>query len=335
MAERGAHGEFIAVRDQAVRRGILAVGVVLTLTLLAATLCAAGASHLWLFDLAVHFYVQYAALGLVGFILLLVARSPAWALLALAVAGYCAMCAAPALATHPVTLPRVAGEPASGDPVRLRIVSINVFYANDDHRSVIDFLRRERPDAVSLMEMNPGWRKSLEPLLKDFPHRYQTTGVGGRGITLFSRVPMKDAAVLPIGARAEPAIAATLEVHGREVRVFAVHTTWPMAPASARRRNGQLERLAEQARSVTLPLVVVGDLNITPFSPFFKRLLVEGGLRSGSDGFGWQATWPTFMPPAGIQIDHALVNSRLTVEHFGKGSSIGSDHFPIVADLVL
>jgi endonuclease/exonuclease/phosphatase (EEP) superfamily protein YafD len=335
MAERGAHGEFIAVRDQAVRRGILAVGVVLTLTLLGATLCAAGASHVWLFDLAVHFYVQYAALALVGFILLLVARSPAWALLALAVAGYSAMCAAPALATHPVALPHVAGEPASGDPVRLRIVSINVFYANDDHATVIDFLRREKPDAVSLMEMDAGWRKSLEPLLKDFPHRYQTTGTGGRGITLWSRLPMKDAAVLPIGVRAEPAIAATLDVQGREVRVFAVHTTWPMAPASAGRRNEQLERLAEQARSVTLPLVVVGDLNITPFSPFFKKLLADGGLRSGSEGFGWQATWPTFMPPAGIQIDHALVNSRVTVEHFGKGTSIGSDHFPIVADLVL
>src|SRR3954468_15897799 len=72
MAERGAHGEFIAVRDQAVRREILAVGVVLTLTLLAATLCAAGASQVWLFDLAMHFYVQYAALALVGFVLLLV-----------------------------------------------------------------------------------------------------------------------------------------------------------------------------------------------------------------------------------------------------------------------
>jgi len=335
MAERGAHGEFIAVRDQAVRRGIHAVGVVLTLTLLAATLCAAGAAHLWLFDLAVHFYVQYAALGLVGFILLLVARAPAWALLALGVAGYSAMCAAPALVTHPVSMPRVAGEAASGEPVRLRVVSINVFYANDDHSTVIDFLRREHPDAVALMEMNADWRKSLEPLLKDFPHRYQTTGNGGRGITLWSRLPMKDAAVLPIGVRAEPAIAATLEIHGREVRVFAVHTTWPMAPASAGRRNQQLERLAEHARAVTLPLVVVGDLNISPFSPHFQKLLADGHLRSGSEGFGWQATWPTFMLPAGIQIDHALVNSRLTVEHFGKGTSVGSDHFPIVADLVL
>src|SRR5882672_10920597 len=63
LAEAGAHGEFIAVRDQAVRRGILLVGSVLTLTLLTATACAAGARELWLFDLATHFRVQYAALG--------------------------------------------------------------------------------------------------------------------------------------------------------------------------------------------------------------------------------------------------------------------------------
>src|ERR1700741_3765974 len=64
LVEARAHGEFIAVRDQAVRRGILAVGVVLTLPLLAATLCAAGARYFWLFDLAVHFRVQYAVMGL-------------------------------------------------------------------------------------------------------------------------------------------------------------------------------------------------------------------------------------------------------------------------------
>jgi endonuclease/exonuclease/phosphatase (EEP) superfamily protein YafD len=335
QAERGAHGEFIAVRDQAVRRGILAVGVVLTLTLLAATLCAAGAGSLWLLDLAVHFHVQYAALGLIGFVLLLAVRAPVWALIALAVAVSNGMAAAPALMTYPVSLPRVAGDATSGDPVRLRIVSINVFFANGEHGRVLDFIRRERPDAVALMEMNPGWRAALAPLQKDYPFHYQTIGNGGRGLTFWSRLPIKDASVLPLGVRSEPAIQATLQVQERQVRVFAVHTTWPLAPNSAARRNAQLEKLADQARAVTLPLVVVGDLNITPFSPHFQQLLKAGGLHSGADGFGWQPTWPAFMPPAGIQIDHALVNSRVTVEHFTAGASIGSDHRPIVVDLVL
>ena len=335
VAEARAHGEFIAVRDQAVRRGILSVGVVLTLTLLAATFCAAGARYFWLFDLAVHFRVQYAGLGLVGFILLLMARAPAWALLALVVASWNAMYAAPTLVTHPVNLPRIAGEASTGDPVRLRVASINVLYANDEYARVADFVQRERPDAVAMLEMTADWRRALAGLDKIYPYRYQTTGLGGRGSTLWSRLPMKDASVLPIGIRQEPAIQATLEVQGRQIRVFAVHTTWPMAPASAGRRNQQLELLAEHARAVTLPLVVMGDMNITPFSPWFQRLLVDGSLRSAAEGFGWQATWPSFLPPAGIQIDHALVNSRVTVEHFTRGAATGSDHLPIVADLVL
>jgi endonuclease/exonuclease/phosphatase (EEP) superfamily protein YafD len=335
LAEARAHGEFIAVRDQAVRRGILSVGVVLTLTLLAASVCALGARSFWLFDLAVHFRVQYAAMGLLGFVLLLVARAPAWALLALSVAAWNAMYAAPAMLTHPPRLPHVSGEAATGDPVRLRVASLNVLYTNDDYSRVADFIQRERPDAFALLEMTAKWRQALAGLDKVYPHRYQTMGVGGRGVTFWSRLPMKDVSVLPIGVRQEPAIQATLEVQGREVRVFAVHTTWPMAPASAGRRNQQMELLAERARAVTLPLIVMGDMNITPFSPHFQQLLVDGKLRSAAEGFGWQTTWPSFFPGAGIQIDHALVNSRVSVEHFTRGASTGSDHLPIVADLVL
>jgi endonuclease/exonuclease/phosphatase (EEP) superfamily protein YafD len=335
LAEARAHGEFIAVRDQAVRRGILSVGVVLTLTLLAATLCAAAARDFWLCDLAVHFRVQYAAMGLFGFILLLVVRAPAWALLALCVASWNAMYAAPALMTHPVNLPRTAGEAATGDPVRLRVASINVLYSNDEYSKVAAFVQRERPDAVAMSEMNAKWRRALAGLDKIYPHRYQTIGVGGRGMTFWTRLPMKDVSVLPIGVRQEPAIQATLDVQGREVRIFAVHTTWPMAPASARRRNQQLELLAEHARAVTLPLIVMGDMNITSFSPHFQQLLVDGRLRSAAEGFGWQPSWPTFFMPAGIQIDQALVNSRVAVEHFRRGGTTGSDHLPIVADLVL
>jgi endonuclease/exonuclease/phosphatase family metal-dependent hydrolase len=81
--------------------------------------------------------------------------------------------------------------------------------------------------------------------------------------------------------------------------------------------------------------VVIGDLNITPFSPHFQQLLVDGKLRSAAEGFGWQASWPSFFRPAGIQIDHALVNSLVSIEHFNRGAATGSDHLPIVADLVL
>jgi endonuclease/exonuclease/phosphatase (EEP) superfamily protein YafD len=94
-----------------------------------------------------------------------------------------------------------------------------------------------------------------------------------------------------------------------------------------------LEQIAHLARSIKGPLVVLGDLNITAFSPHFQDLLAHSGLRSAAEGAGWRPTWPTFMPLAGIQIDHALVSPDITVLNFERGPFTGSDHWPIVVEL--
>jgi endonuclease/exonuclease/phosphatase (EEP) superfamily protein YafD len=331
---RGANGEFSAVRDQALWRRILAAGAVLTLSLLCASLLATTADVFWLGDLAVHFPVQYAGLALLAFVVFAVARSPGWAALALLLAAFNAMNAAPVLAARPPASAPTARLP--GDPVRLRVASINVLYTNGQFQRVADFIHHERPDVVVLVEMNSVWRRALQGVEHEFPYRYQTLGSRRRGVNLWSRLPMKDVGVLPIEARREPAVQATLLTHGRSLRLFGVHANWPVAPGSSARRNRQLELLAQRARAVTgLPLLVVGDLNVTPFSPHFQRLLADGGIRSAADGFGWQPTWPSFIPPAGIQIDHALVNPGVTVQAFRRGPMDGSDHRPIVIDLVL
>jgi endonuclease/exonuclease/phosphatase family metal-dependent hydrolase len=64
-------------------------------------------------------------------------------------------------------------------------------------------------------------------------------------------------------------------------------------------------------------------------------MLAKGNLKSAAQGRGWQPTWPTFLPPAGIQIDHALTGAGVFVTAFRRGSAVGSDHLPIVIDCVL
>jgi endonuclease/exonuclease/phosphatase family metal-dependent hydrolase len=117
--------------------------------------------------------------------------------------------------------------------------------------------------------------------------------------------------------------------------VFAVHASWPVQPGSAARRNRELAHIARLAQARSTPLVVLGGLNISPFSPRFGQLLADSGLRSAAEGFGWQPTWPAFLPPAGIQIDHELVSAGIAVRSFRRGPTDGSDHRPSVADLVL
>lgn len=332
VTERGANGESIAVRDQAVRKRFLTATILLTISLLGATLLSATARFFWLGDLAVHFPVQYAGLAIIAFLVFVGVRHPAWAALAFGLAVVNGMSASQILTPSPAS----GTAHCPGAPAQVRVASINVLYTSHDYQGVQDLIRKENPDAVVLMEMTPRWRAAMEKFQQQYPYRYQTTGVEHRGVDVWSRLPVKHFAQLPIEARQEPAIEATLMVQNRPLRLFAVHTSWPMAPGSAYRRNQQLELLAQQAQAVKdMPLLVVGDFNVSPFSPHLKRMVAESGLRSAAEGYGWQPTWPSFLLPAGIQIDHAFVSPSLTVKGFRRGSRDGSDHLPIIVDVAL
>jgi endonuclease/exonuclease/phosphatase (EEP) superfamily protein YafD len=324
-------GESNAARDQVVRNWILSPAVILTAALVFSTAIANAADAAWIADLAVHFRLQYAALALLAFVLLALARQPAWAAVALLVATANGLIAAPLLVSRPASEVRPRAE--EGVPVRLAFV--NVFHGNDDFRRVLDFVRTEKPDAVVFAEVDREWRQQLGALKKDYPHEFATQGKWGRGLLLISRVPLQNAGRLKVSNDAEPPLAATLMVQGKPLQLIGVHANWPFGLRGRTSRDEQLAELALAAQVTPRPLVVVGDLNVSPFSGHFRKLLQVGRLSSAAAGFGWQPTWPEFMPPAGIQIDHALVSAGVQVREFRRGAQVGSDHLPVIVDLLL
>jgi endonuclease/exonuclease/phosphatase (EEP) superfamily protein YafD len=328
-----ADGESNAARDQVVRNWILSPALVLTAALVLSTLIASAAGSAWIADLAVHFRLQYAALGLLAFVLFAAARRPAWAAVALFIAIANGLIAAPLLVSRPAAS-SVLARAEDGVPVRLAFV--NVFHGNDDFRRVLAFVHAEKPDAVVFAEVDAEWRKQLAALKKDYPHEFATQGRWGRGLLLLSRVPLQNAARLKVSNDAEPPLVATLMLQeGKPLQVIGMHANWPFGLRSQTSRDDQLAELARAAQVTPRPLVVLGDLNVSPFSGHFQALLSVGRLVSAATGFGWQPTWPEFMPPAGIQIDHALVSPGVQVREFRRGAQVGSDHLPVVVDLLL
>jgi endonuclease/exonuclease/phosphatase (EEP) superfamily protein YafD len=308
----------------------VAIGILLTCVALAATFCILLAPRFWVVDLLVHFRLQYAALALLGCVLCAATGHPRWAIVAFLVTMIHALIAAPLLASRRAPLSTRLGHAAP-----IRVAAINVYYRNHKFQPVIDFIERERPDAVVLCEVTAKWEQALAALHEGYPHRYATRGKRGSGITLLSRWPFDEAAVLPGYSDVEPAIAATLQIESRFVQILGVHTSWPLGPGASACRNRQLALIAEFARSATRPLIVLGDLNVSPFSREFQALLAGGNLKTAADGFGWQPTWPTFLPPSGIQIDHALTSAGVMVTGFRRGPSVGSDHLPIMVDFAV
>jgi endonuclease/exonuclease/phosphatase (EEP) superfamily protein YafD len=91
--------------------------------------------------------------------------------------------------------------------------------------------------------------------------------------------------------------------------------------------------VAQAARERYGPTLVLGDLNVTPWSPHFRALLREGRLADSARGFGWQASWPAYSLPLRIAIDHCLVSAEFTVLRRRLGPHVGSDHLPVFVEV--
>jgi endonuclease/exonuclease/phosphatase (EEP) superfamily protein YafD len=80
--------------------------------------------------------------------------------------------------------------------------------------------------------------------------------------------------------------------------------------------------------------VLLGDFNCTPWSPVFRDLVTTAGLRSTAMGVGLSPTWFSRWLPLGLTVDHILVGTAINAQGHEVGRDVGSDHFPVVADLV-
>jgi endonuclease/exonuclease/phosphatase (EEP) superfamily protein YafD len=84
------------------------------------------------------------------------------------------------------------------------------------------------------------------------------------------------------------------------------------------------------------PAIVMGDLNMSMWSPYFRQFIQATGMKSSRQGFGVQPSWPADSPLLQIPIDHCLVSKDdILLIHNRIGKDIGSDHYPLIADLSL
>jgi endonuclease/exonuclease/phosphatase (EEP) superfamily protein YafD len=291
-----------------------------------ATLLGFAGSLWWFFDLFSHFRPQYVAGGLVLALALAGARQARWAAAALLVA---------AVNTVPIVplylAPDEAAHPA---PARsLRLMSFNVFGFNHQHERVLDYIRRERPDVLVLLEITPDWVPMVRELAAQYPYQWINAGDDATGIAMMSRERPSAAATVELARRGAPSYVLTFEREGTALSVLGTHLSWPLGPRASATRNRQLEDMARLAHASPHPLVVMGDLNITPFSSRFAKTLRDGGLQRCVPGAGLMPTWPARVVPLYLAIDHCLASAGVQAWNFRTGEYLASDHYPILVEV--
>jgi endonuclease/exonuclease/phosphatase (EEP) superfamily protein YafD len=230
-----------------------------------------------------------------------------------------------------------AHEPAtlSCSDDRLRVVTANARFSNTEHAAMVAWLSGSDADIIALQEVTPQWALALEPLARTYPYRNMMPRDDPYGIALLSRWPLDEVGPVDFADDGLPSLVANVDIHGRRLRVIALHTRWPVLPVLQVARDRALQQAAALALTQPESTILLGDLNLTPYAPAFARLVTESGLRDAFDGEAWRPTWQAGFWPLALPIDHVLVPRGSCVTEHEIGPDVGSDHRPLQVTLHL
>ncbi|MBM3775771.1 MAG: hypothetical protein FJW37_11505 [Acidobacteria bacterium] len=281
------------------------------------------ARYHWRLELLTHGRAHYLVISAAMAAAFLLARRVRLAAAAAMVALVNATVVFPSFAAARIEAGEVAGSQ------RLRLAMLNVYWKNRHFEPTLGWLRQPSPDVAVIIEITQAWESQADSLRDLFPFRVSVPEGWGNGLAILSRHPITAERVLwPFGGR--PAIVVRLEVSARPVTLIGVHPDAPSRWGTAS-RDRHLRNLGRTVADLPRPLVVAGDFNTTPWSYAFTDFVRATELRPTFIG----PTWPAGLARFGIPIDHLLTSPDLPVASLIRGPAFGSDHAPILAEMLL
>ena len=227
---------------------------------------------------------------------------------------------------------------------QLRVFLANVLTGNRQHGHIASQIRQADPDVIVILELCSELNAAMH---REFGDSYKHTvsepqDDGNFGIGLWSRFPLTDARIFHLNSQWLPSIEADVEFHSRRIRVFATHPIPPLGSGNFAHRNEHLTSLARRIQQQhrdepSRPALLLGDLNLTPWSPFFKDFCRSSGLENAAAGYGLQPTWYAGSAlnagglfPFGLVLDHALCSTELSCDDRQILPANGSDHRALI-----
>lgn len=305
----------------------LLAAVLLVVSVLSVVVYGAKGHHY--LELLSHFRTQYLFVQTLCLLALLLLRS--WRLSVVAL--LCTLINLVPIAPYYFPGEKIANSGA----IRIKVLQINLYGPNQDHQTVLGYIAKVDPDIIGAEEVRPHWGSALESALKAYPYRVVEPEKTAFGIALFSKLPLGKVQIVRYGdpygpnKRYFPSIVAETKVDGEPVTLIVTHPLPPMRGFAV--RNSQLADIARKRPTFNDNLIVIGDLNVTPWSPYFQNFIKQTGLRDTQLGFGVQSSWESPIPGVMIPIDHVLTSPKFHVLDRQLGPDIGSDHRPVVVDI--
>lgn len=217
-----------------------------------------------------------------------------------------------------------------------KLLMTNLRYGNENIPAFLELINREQPDVIFALEIIGPWMEAIEKLSDRYVSYVPQQAMEGLQVRMLSKLPMTDVKILALTDPLRPVLSGRIVLDNQELRVLGVHLSAPQFPERFELRNKQLESLAALVNAEKIPTVLLGDLNITRWSPYFRRFVQQAELVDSRLGRGFLHSWRPFgesFPMFRAPIDQVLSTPDVRVRNVWLGPDIGSDHLPMIAEI--
>ena len=223
---------------------------------------------------------------------------------------------------------------------RVKLLMANVKMDNRAGQLLLNAIQREDPDLVLAMETDAWWDEQLASVQARYPYGHEVINDVAYGMVLYSRFPLEGLEVYYPQNDQVPAFETVVRLP--DGTPFELHTVHPVPPTDFQRmpdNEGQSEkaflRIGERVAASALPVVVAGDYNDVTWSRVDRLTGTDDLLYDVRVGRGLYSSFDAGNPLLRWPLDHVFVTEEFSVGRLALLGDIGSDHFPVVVEVVL
>ncbi len=220
----------------------------------------------------------------------------------------------------------------------LTILTSNVLTPNRNAEALLTLVETHKPDVLVTLESDQWWENQLAALEGDMPYTIKCPLDNLYGMHVFSRLPLSETQVCFLIEEKVPSMHALVELStGDKVRIHFVHPAPPSPTENdeSKERDAELVIVGRSVADSQEPIIVTGDLNDVAWSPTTRLFRKVSGLLDPRVGRGFYSTFHADYRLLRWPLDHLFHSHHFTLASITRLPSIGSDHFPLLTQVVL
>ena len=226
-------------------------------------------------------------------------------------------------------------KPLRTNSLHVSVAQINVSLSNSNYAQTIESIKKTDADVLSLQEVDYEWSLRLKDSLSNlYPYRCRVEKVDLYGIELFSKYPFASCDTFYSENIPNLVISLRKTPSSRPIYIISTYVLPPLFSSAYHLMQKQMHVIAQRVRSISEPLIALGDYNIEASSWEVQQFRQEAGLLNSRRGFRPSRTDGTF-DLTEVPTDHIFFTPYLECVYFETIVGAKSEHLGILGTFQL